>query len=208
MLTNTPLKKAVRITLHLAEIVFSFLEIFDFWVFENGGYSSYGTRHISDIASWIRNSDPLLATCLKTTWVVLFTSIAAIVVFYVASLIKPTLGIPKKLEIAANALPLLCLGAITGMVYSKPYYTYIGIEGSVRRYMFEINVLFIVFAAVLAVNFVLLFIPFTQPEKNRAQTPADARAEAESLTYYKELLDKGVITQEDFDAKKKQILGL
>jgi hypothetical protein len=32
--------------------------------------------------------------------------------------------------------------------------------------------------------------------------------ETEQLTKYKELLDKGVITQEEFDAKKKQLLGL
>ena len=31
---------------------------------------------------------------------------------------------------------------------------------------------------------------------------------AESLTKLKNLLDNGVITQEEFDAKKKQILGL
>ncbi|MBQ8342410.1 MAG: SHOCT domain-containing protein [Clostridia bacterium] len=31
---------------------------------------------------------------------------------------------------------------------------------------------------------------------------------AESLEKYKELLDKGIITQEDYDAKKKQLLGL
>ncbi len=32
--------------------------------------------------------------------------------------------------------------------------------------------------------------------------------EIEQLTQYKELFDKGVITQEEFDAKKKQLLGL
>ena len=32
--------------------------------------------------------------------------------------------------------------------------------------------------------------------------------EADSLMKYKELLDSGVITQEEFDAKKKQLLGL
>lgn len=31
---------------------------------------------------------------------------------------------------------------------------------------------------------------------------------AEELKNYKELLDSGVITQEEFDAKKKQLLGL
>ena len=33
-------------------------------------------------------------------------------------------------------------------------------------------------------------------------------SEADELGKYKELLDKGVITQEEFDAKKKQLLGL
>lgn len=37
---------------------------------------------------------------------------------------------------------------------------------------------------------------------------ASADAQAEKLRNYKELLDSGIITQEDFDAKKKQILGL
>ena len=31
---------------------------------------------------------------------------------------------------------------------------------------------------------------------------------ADELKKYKELLDSGVITQEEFDAKKKQLLGL
>ena len=32
--------------------------------------------------------------------------------------------------------------------------------------------------------------------------------EADKLKKYKDLLDSGVITQEEFDAKKKQLLGL
>ena len=34
------------------------------------------------------------------------------------------------------------------------------------------------------------------------------QSNADELKKYKELLDSGVITQEEFDAKKKQILGL
>ena len=33
-------------------------------------------------------------------------------------------------------------------------------------------------------------------------------ANADSIVKYKELLDAGIITQEEFDAKKKQLLGL
>ena len=35
-----------------------------------------------------------------------------------------------------------------------------------------------------------------------------AKSDADELKKYKDLLDSGVITQEEFDAKKKQILGL
>ena len=38
--------------------------------------------------------------------------------------------------------------------------------------------------------------------------PARSTLDAGELTKLKELLDAGVITQEDFDAKKKQLLGL
>ena len=49
-----------------------------------------------------------------------------------------------------------------------------------------------------------------QQEKSKAvpvvETPKSD--EADQLKKYKELLDSGVITQEEFDAKKKQLLGL
>jgi len=38
--------------------------------------------------------------------------------------------------------------------------------------------------------------------------PANKISEAEELSKYKELLDNGVISQEEFEAKKKQLLGL
>lgn len=47
-------------------------------------------------------------------------------------------------------------------------------------------------------------------KKKTAQTESDKSnsGNAEELKKYKELLDSGIITQEEFDAKKKQILGL
>ena len=38
--------------------------------------------------------------------------------------------------------------------------------------------------------------------------PASSVSNADELKKYKELLDSGIITQEEFDAKKKQLLGL
>ena len=48
-----------------------------------------------------------------------------------------------------------------------------------------------------------------QQKKESVITKVEAKVdETEQLTKYKDLLDKGVITQEEFDAKKKQLLGL
>lgn len=47
----------------------------------------------------------------------------------------------------------------------------------------------------------------TQPTQN-GSAPAANGSEAELLKRLKDLLDAGVLTQEEFDAKKKQVLGL
>ena len=41
-----------------------------------------------------------------------------------------------------------------------------------------------------------------------SNTPASSMSNADELKKFKELLDAGIITQEEFDAKKKQLLGL
>ena len=45
-------------------------------------------------------------------------------------------------------------------------------------------------------------------EKTAQSSTAPAASAADELKKFKELLDMGVITQEEFDAKKKQLLGL
>ncbi len=44
--------------------------------------------------------------------------------------------------------------------------------------------------------------------KAASTVPVQAASNADELKKFKELLDSGIITQEDFDAKKKQLLGL
>ncbi len=44
--------------------------------------------------------------------------------------------------------------------------------------------------------------------KEKAPATASAISSADELKKFKELLDSGIITQEEFDAKKKQLLGL
>ncbi|MBO7170519.1 MAG: SHOCT domain-containing protein [Clostridia bacterium] len=45
-------------------------------------------------------------------------------------------------------------------------------------------------------------------KNNSSTTIIQASSNAEELKKYKDLLDAGIITQEEFDAKKKQLLGL
>ena len=49
---------------------------------------------------------------------------------------------------------------------------------------------------------------YVQPTPVQSQPVQSVVDETELLKKYKDLLDTGVITQEEFDAKKKQILGL
>ncbi len=49
--------------------------------------------------------------------------------------------------------------------------------------------------------------PLPSPKKEH-QSPVSKISNADKILYYKELLDKGKITQEEFDEKKKQLLGL
>lgn len=46
-------------------------------------------------------------------------------------------------------------------------------------------------------------------EQLKTPTPAaPATSSVDEIKRYKELLDTGILTQEEFDAKKKQLLGL
>lgn len=51
-------------------------------------------------------------------------------------------------------------------------------------------------------------ISYQSPKQNTAQTPAAVPSPADEIRKYKELLDMGAITQDEFELKKKQLLGL
>ena len=57
-------------------------------------------------------------------------------------------------------------------------------------------------------NYIMDRIPVSTPAPAPAATPANQDFTAENLMKFKELLDQGVITEEEFEAKKKQLLGL
>ena len=47
-----------------------------------------------------------------------------------------------------------------------------------------------------------------EPVAVPVSVPAAETSSADELRKYKQLLDEGVITEEEFEAKKKQLLGL
>ena len=58
-----------------------------------------------------------------------------------------------------------------------------------------------------AYNYIMKRFREFKEEKNK-QHENSSISSADELKKYKELLDTGIITQEEFDAKKKQLLGL
>ena len=57
-------------------------------------------------------------------------------------------------------------------------------------------------------KFVKQKVDEAKKQKNAPVMVASATSNADELKKFKELLDLGVISQEEFDAKKKQLLGL
>lgn len=49
---------------------------------------------------------------------------------------------------------------------------------------------------------------YNQIQKTQTAIQSTAVSSADEIKKYKELLDMGIITQEEFDAKKKQLLGI
>ena len=69
-------------------------------------------------------------------------------------------------------------------------------------------------ALVIGYNLSLKYLPDSNLSLGEALASSDSSAKSnevdrmEAISKYKELLDSGAITQEEFDAKKKQLLGL
>ena len=62
--------------------------------------------------------------------------------------------------------------------------------------------------AVVVVSFMKCSQKIKEQPINVKVVSRDAESQADELKKFKELLDSGIITQEEFDAKKKQLLGL
>ena len=204
-------KKTVRSILYIGEIIFCFLGIFDFKQY--GGTIGDAIMHqqfsehysLVDEVQISFGADPPFETFLEIFIWLFFVSLAVNVLLSVFGLIKPKRIIPHGVEIALNVLSLLffIIVAIIAKIPHTKYETELGIYFD---YIYEFNVLFIIFSLIILANFALLFISFPESTQKKPQCSLNAEDVSISLKQYKDLLDNGIITQEEFDKKKKQLL--
>ena len=83
-------------------------------------------------------------------------------------------------------------------------------EVSASSIAFALEDFALIASPILLACIVMENVPQAQTTKMVKQPPKTAKSDnrIEELTKLKDLLDTGVITQEEFDAKKKQILGM
>ena len=93
----------------------------------------------------------------------------------------------------------LCIAALLGFIPAK--------IASDKGYSFVLWWFFGFMLFIVAIIAVVILPDKNVQEQNNAPSQY-ARSSADELMKYKELLDKGVITQEEFEAKKSQILNL
>lgn len=70
-----------------------------------------------------------------------------------------------------------------------------------------IIVLVIPLAIIAGIIYIVYRVIMNGKEANESQGSIKAVQDANNLKKYKELLDKGVITQTEFDAKKRELLN-
>lgn len=171
----------------------------------NACYQAYFVIKYLNVGSW-RNSDLLYTFC----FFVAYAGVAALIILS----LKGNAIVKKSWFIPAAAM---LLGYLLGYVVPWIRYGYVYFSTAWVRMLFSI----IEIAALLFVGMWIKedTIPAQTAPVNEYATfdlqaiysaPASTSAfgGADKLKMYKELLESGIITQEEFDAKKKQILGL
>ena len=116
----------------------------------------------------------------------------------------------------------MTLYALEGIIVRAVYINEAGSFGSVvSDYLSTVSFIPLIIGVVTIVGYFVIdkYMPEnSEINEDSIQTTASSTAKAtptiseceriESLTKYNDLLTKGIITQEEFDAKKKQLLGL
>lgn len=111
----------------------------------------------------------------------------------------------SKTLLAASGICFIPFFALIGFMKNAEYYWHSG--GGYTAY--SVNWLFYISLALQISAAVLVLIAITsKEEKLKFAIRTREASEIDELKEYKDLLDSGVISQEEFDAKKKQLLGL
>lgn len=123
-------------------------------------------------------------------------------VLHIISIFK---DIPKKTEMAfpilstATIIILILFSIMESIMDDYGYCTPV-------NWLFYVNMLFLGTTTILA--FMRLSKKVKEEPTKKSASHTAFVSHADELSKYKELLDQGVITQEEFNAKKKQLLGL
>ena len=145
-------------------------------------------------------------------WIILVLSLFAInTVLCIASIIKNKSDIDSLWHIS---IPILCFPLF--FIGTPVTYNHSCIIINDRLQIFDISCEPELLTALRVTIILIIFVSFIKRSvvpktKNTPQeiiNNIQEASHADELKKFKELLDNGVITQEEFDAKKKQLLGL
>lgn len=135
------------------------------------------------------------------------------VVFVSAAIVVAVIYFLKALNFATNLTNKAWIFAIVHSVAMVVFLLYscsiAEVDNISYRYEYGMNWMFYI---IIALNLIVLTLAILQKMGKVDEMPIKkqvvAKESANDLMSYKELLDSGVISQKEFDAKKKQILGL
>ena len=142
-------------------------------------------------------------------WVVLLTVFLVInVAYFILWFTTNNSLVRKKFAIAIPCIPLIPLVISVITILEYKYSNYSNSSG-LYSMNYKLSWAFFVFCAFyLAVLVLELFKRFSGLPEDRGIKTDKKTVSYNNLETLKELLDKGIITEEEFDAKKKQLLGL
>lgn len=188
--------------LNLIELVIQIISLFSFFAIKSvemtytrysGVQTTYGTARTSLFGLAHESSFGLLY---------LFAGLMFVnTILCLVSILGNNADKDGKMHIAIPIINLVFLVLVSGA--GTPY----GYDELV------INIVYLVFMFICLIGIIVLAILkrsalVIPKETNTATIIMQQESNADELKKFKELLDNGIITQEEFDAKKKELLGL
>lgn len=128
------------------------------------------------------------------------------IVFSIVGIFKQNAALDSKkflilpvLEIAIYVISYICAYNVS----CRPYYNVLVNNRAGFSYIFYVEIIIMLFNLLVEALKRFTNIPYCKFSEHKKTASS-----ADELKKFKELFDSGAITQEEFDAKKKQLLGL